>query len=381
MDRAGEALTPEWWTAELDFKVGSVDDPDYSLTWFRHLTVSESGRIFTSHSQEQLVRMFEPDGTLAGTLGGQGQGPGEFRSIGTLGWIGDTLWVMDYGLYRFNLFSEEGEFLDSFTVPFDTPEDRNQPSPPRADGVLFDGTVYGSPPAFSRDVESGVLTDHHLLVLNREGEVQDSIVGIPFGNNQWAVYDPDNRERGMLFGRQPFGDGPLWGFMKEESALAILTREAPNTPEEATLSLVKLALTGDTIFSRNYRFEPDPIQPEEIDSILDFHIARWVEYGLLGGVTAGRLRPWAERNLYTPAFRPGVSELVVGLDGGFWLKTAPDDGESATWLVLDPEGSLAGRVLLPKDVQVLAVESSTVWGTVLDELDVPYLVRYRIVTP
>jgi hypothetical protein len=37
------------WTAELQVRIGSVDDPDYSLTWFRRMEVGPDGRMYTLH--------------------------------------------------------------------------------------------------------------------------------------------------------------------------------------------------------------------------------------------------------------------------------------------------------------------------------------------
>jgi len=375
----GGFLDPERWVSELDLRVGSIDDPDYALTWFRTLAVSESGRIYTAHGQEQVVRAFEPDGSLFRIIGGRGEGPGEFQNVAQIGWVADTLWVLDYSLYRFNLFSEDGEFLHSFSVPFKFREDETQPYPPRAAGLLSDGTVHGGPPVPSHEVEDGTITHQIILLMTRDGEVTDSVASIRVGNNQWAVYDPDNRMSGMMFTQQPFGDGPRWGFVPNERALAVLYRKAPSTLGEARFRLIKQTLSGDTVFAREYSYQPDPLMKEETDSILDFNVTRWAELGIMGGATAARLGSWAERGLFTPPFRPPISEMVIGRKGGFWLRGNPIDGDSVMWFVLDPDGSPAGQVSLPVGLRVLAADPSAVWGTETDDLDVSYLVRYRII--
>ena len=375
---SGDLLNLDTWTAEMDLRVGSVDDPDYSLTWFRTLAVGETGRIYTVHGQEQLVRVFEPDGTLFGTIGGRGDGPGEFQNVGTIGWVADTLWILDYSLYRFNLFSPEGEFYYSFAVPFGTVEGMNEPQPPRANGLLSDGTVHGSPPAFSHQVEDGTITHHQVLLMSRDGAVTDSSASIPFGRNQWAVYDPDDRMSGMMFTRQPYGDGPQWAFLPRERALAILHREAPSTIEDASFRLEKLTLDGDTLFAREYPYQPTPLARAEADSILDSQVTQWAERGVMRGVTAGRLYSWAERGLYVPSFHPPISRMVIGMDGGFWLRGRPGGDGGVDWYVLDPAGTPMGRVNLPDDLQVLAADADQVWGSELDEFDVSYLVRYRV---
>lgn len=366
------------WGASLDLRVGSIDDPDYALTWFQTLEVGTDGRIYTVHPQEQLVRMFRQDGTLAGTFGGRGEGPGEFQSAGAIGWVGDSLWVLDFNGYRFNFFNSDGEFLSSFSVPFRFGENPDLPQPPRASGLLADGSIYGAPPAFSREIENGTITHHQLLLMSPEGEVTDSIFRVPFGRNQWAVYDPDDPRKGMMFTRQPYGDGPLWGFFDDENSYAVLRREAPTTVDEAAFHLEKVRVSGDTVFSREYRYAPVRLESTEADSIVDFNVSRWVDAGVMGGVARGRLEEWARRTLYTPPFKTPVAEMVLTEDGGFWLQSRSGPTGLTDWYYLDPNGTPLGRIELPADFRVLEATAETLWGTETDDLDVSYLVRYQV---
>lgn len=368
----------EEWTAELDLRIGSVDDPDYSLTWMRSVQVSQSGRMFSLHSQEQLIRVFGPDGNLEGTIGGRGDGPGEFQSLAVTGWVGDTLWALDFNGYRFSFFSEGGDFLSSFSVPFQMEEGPDSEQPPRASGLLSDGTIHGAPPAFSSQIEAGTITHHRVLLMTREGEVSDSVISIPFGKNQWAVYDPDNRRSGMLYGRQPFGDGPLWSFFPDEKALAILYRESPATVAEARFVLQKFTVDGDTLFSREYRYEPSVLTAVEADSVMAEQVHQWSERGALGGVTEARLLSWGRRTFYRPAFKTPITRMVIAKNGGFWLGGRPGPDETSEWYYLDPDGTPRGKVSLPTGLQVFTADSDTLWGSERDELDIPYIVRFRV---
>ncbi len=366
------------WKASQDLRVGSVDDPDYSLTWFRTLEVGPDGRMYTVHPQEQLIRMFSEDGTLVGTIGGRGEGPGEFQNVGPIGWVGDSLWVLDFNGYKFNFFNGDGEFLSSFSVPFRFGEDPDSPQPPRASGLLADGSIYGAPPAFSDQIEEGTITHHQLLLMSSEGEVIDSIFRVPFGRNQWAIYDPDNPRKGMLFTRQPYGDGPLWGFFDDETSYAILRREAPTSVEEAAFHLEKISVSGDTIFAREYRYAPVPLESAEADSVLDFNVNRWADAGIMGGVARGRLEEWARRTLYTPSFKTPIFQMVLAKGGGFWLQGESEPSGLNTWYYLDPMGTPLGRIELPANFQVFKATAATLWGSERDDLDVSYLVRYKV---
>ena len=58
------------------------------------------------------IRIFSSDGRHLRSMGGQGEGPGEFR-IGRYIWVlpGDTLWVGDYRPWRYHVYLSTGEFV------------------------------------------------------------------------------------------------------------------------------------------------------------------------------------------------------------------------------------------------------------------------------
>ena len=182
----------------------------------------------------------------------------------------------------------------------------------------------------------------------------------------------------MMYPPQPFGDAPLWGIHPNEPALSVLEREAPTRIEEASVHLAKLTSKGDTIFSRYLSYVPVPLTSAETDSTLNAQVNQWAEWGVMGGVPAARLRSWAEPQLYTPPFRPPLTGMVLGQDGGYWLRGIPLDEESVEWYSLDSAGTPLGQVRLPVGFTMLVADAATLWGTVSDELDVPYLVRFRI---
>jgi len=366
------------WTATQDLRIGSVDDPDYSLTFFRTMEVGPDGTMYTVHPQEQLVRVFAPDGTLRTTIGGRGDGPGEFQNVVTIGWVADTLWILDANGYRFSQFTADGEFLGSFSVPFVMGSDPRAIQPPRANGMLSDGTIHGSPPAFSGQVADGTLTHHVPMLMTREGAVTDTLPGIPFGRNQWAVSNPDAPQRGGLYMRQPFADGPLWDFSPSEAALVVLTRTAASSRDEAVFVISKVSFDGDTLFSHGYRYVPVPTRREVADSILDDVRERLGERGLFGA-TAAQLRAWAALSLYQPPFEPPVRVMVLARDGTIWLDRGAGEKDGMNrWLVLDADGRPLAGLDLPAKLTVLKVVPPYVLASENDESDVPYLVRFRV---
>lgn len=364
------------WPAGLDLRIGSVDDPEQALTFIRAMETSPDGRIFTLHPQEQVVRIFDPAGEPLGVIGGRGDGPTELQNAIELGWVADTLWVLDARGYIFKQFDAEGDHLGSFSVPFRAGDDPRSPQPPRARGLLFDGTLHGAPPAFSRQIADGTLTHDILLLMARDGQVIDTVASIPFGGNEWAIADPDDPRRPQSFSEQPFADGLIWSYSPTERALVVVERPAASSAE-AAFRVSKLSLEGDTVFSRAYQAPALPVTQEEVDSILDAQ-GRFLEDSPIFNVTAARGRELAEQSLYRPQFKPLITGLVLGKDGSVWLRRQATSGAGISWLVIDSEGEPTGQVDLPTSVQVQVVDPPYIYGWETDELDVPYVVRYRI---
>ena len=82
----------------------------------------QDGRVVVANGGTNQLRFFGPDGKYLFSKGGDGEGPGEFRSIDYLGLIGyDTILAYDMNLKRLSLFDGTGEFLVSHG-PISSPE-------------------------------------------------------------------------------------------------------------------------------------------------------------------------------------------------------------------------------------------------------------------
>jgi hypothetical protein len=355
-----------------ELRVGSPDDPELAFTWFRDLEVGPDGTIYTVHPQENTIRVHDSAGAFLRTIGRAGQGPGEFESPGPLGMLGDTLWVLDYGTYRFSFFDLAGNLLGSRRIPIDlweTPEER----PPRPLGLFSDGSIYGSPPAWSHLVASGEITTDMLLRLDSAGAVQDTIASYSVENSSWEISDPDNPRGPRWYTRQPFSDTELVRVSDHAPLVVRVEREVPADPGSATYRVTARTFEGDTVFSRAIGYTPIPLSDALVDSLVTTRSAGFP------GVTASRAALLARQSLYIPEFHPPVSDVVVGRDGSVWLRGEDLGASTVEWRVLSPDGEPLGVVGLPVDLRIMLADQSRAWGTEYDELDVPYIVRYRIV--
>ena len=67
--------------------------------------------VFVADGFNREVRVFGLDGVHRRTLGRNGDGPGEFRSLYSVAWVGDRLLTLDLSLGRLGQFSADGEWL------------------------------------------------------------------------------------------------------------------------------------------------------------------------------------------------------------------------------------------------------------------------------
>ena len=71
-----------------------------------------NGRIYIADANAHQIRVFDEGGAFLHRFGSEGAGPGEVRALQSIGIMGDTLAVLDWGNARLGLFSTDGEWLD-----------------------------------------------------------------------------------------------------------------------------------------------------------------------------------------------------------------------------------------------------------------------------
>jgi hypothetical protein len=133
----------------------------------RHVAAAPDGTIFVADSATDDIKRFAADGTLLTILGGEGQGPGEFLSIGQLTIAGDRLVAWDTRNRRFSVWTLEGEHVaDHAAGQLESP-----------DGVegLDDGTLVWRITEIHQDGSR----ERVIARLSTDGEELDRLVALP----------------------------------------------------------------------------------------------------------------------------------------------------------------------------------------------------------
>lgn len=367
---------------QQEIRIGSLNEPDYTLTEIAELAVAPDGRIYSLHPEEALIRRWSPAGEALGTIGRRGEGPGEFMSLWHLGWRGDSLWVFDVHTSRISFFDTSGLYLGALTPALVAPTAEQAARlifPPRPAGLLGDGSIHGATQVASAAVVEGRVTSIAHVRMNPDGSIIDTVVTVPIGRE--SVLRVGFGGGGMV-SRQPFGDGVLATLTRDGRSFLMVERPASRSGGRSEFRLHRVELDGDTVYSRSFPYVPVPIPADTIESYINAKVGSLQGFTApRGGSPSSRWLGAVREAMYTPDFYPPVSELVAGRDGTIWMALNPSNEITTEWLVLGDDGEVIGTVALPRAMNLMVAERSMVWGTERDEFDVDYIVRYGITFP
>lgn len=370
-ERVMAAAQVETWTVSEDLRIGSVDEPNYALSEVVDLAADAAGALAVVQWNEQSVLIFSPTGQFVRDLGRGGQGPGEFGMPVRIGLLGDTTWVTDGTLKRTTLFDSRGTAVETldFTRPI-SDDPRFRSAPPSA--MLRDGSAIVRPIIVSRGAGPGFAP---LLRLRRDGSVVDTIAMLDRRNSRLRIQDPSGTW--TRYTSQPFNDGTLFAAASNGQGIVVVERPAARS-EPAYFRVRKLAPDGRIEYAKRYRYRPVPMNGTVMDSVLNELAGSITESGRPGAPSMARARQWVREGLYVPGNHPPVSAVVMSQDGHVWLRREDRPDALSLWHVLDRSGAIVAQSRIPPNVRLLEASQTHLWGVVTDELDVPYIVRYRI---
>ena len=87
---------------------------DSSFARITSIALREDGGVFVADGQKFVVNLYASSGQRITSFGRSGQGPGEFRALYSLAFLGDTLLALDGPNARMSLFTSAGQFLSTW---------------------------------------------------------------------------------------------------------------------------------------------------------------------------------------------------------------------------------------------------------------------------
>ena len=108
-----------WWLSQEPVtQIGGIEgDPNQELYQVRGAIRLTDGNIIVVSAGTNELRFFRPDGSHIRTVGGQGDGPGEFRFVSWVSQLdGDSLAAFDGRQLRVSYFDPDGGFVRSMPL-------------------------------------------------------------------------------------------------------------------------------------------------------------------------------------------------------------------------------------------------------------------------
>ena len=318
------------------------------------------------------VHRFDHQGEWSGMIGREGDGPGEFRRPGAMGWLGDTLWVADHRLGRLSFFERSGEFVRS--VQFGVVIGSTMLRPQR---VLSGGRIVSVPSVpvrFNGDIDS-----LPVLLLDEERTIQDTLAWQAVGKAVVSVAsqasDIRSGQRTMSV-RHPFDRRGLIAFDPMGRWVYLATWRS-NAHGDSYLELLQIAATGDTSTAAELPLGRVSLAPRDIETRVR-RIHRTLPESFRTVVSARELTRIVRQQVSRPMETP-TDAMVAGHDGTVWFrKTSEETAVPEQWAAYRPGEGFIGVVRLPTAHFLLGVTGETIWTVNWDELDLPTITRWRL---
>jgi len=316
-----------------------------------NVVVGSDESIWVSDRQAADVKVFNPDGSHRVTVGGRGNGPGEFQLISLLGAAGDSVAVHDQGTGRLTWFALDGKLLGTVRV------ESRQGTRPLVYDVSEDGRLVG--------VESQTLSADELES------------GSTFGGTvRFSIWSTPT--------------APATRFTTEPTAKFIwlgggATTAVPFTANAQVAAGHHVDVVAGTSFEvrrfdssgslrRIARIERDPTS---VDGAARADFRQFAENSMPPTRRDAALDALDHPSV--PGFAPAYRFLVVGSDGSSWAYRYAPIPMNEPWDVFLPDGAFAGAVAVPSRFHITAATEDFVYGYWTDDLGVHHVRRYRII--
>ncbi|MGD8699436.1 MAG: hypothetical protein PVJ43_09110 [Gemmatimonadales bacterium] len=384
IENFGAPLWPEGpdWKFTQDLRIGAIDGPqEYQFGNLTGLQVLSDGQIVVVDAMAYNVRFFTSEGDHIRTVLRKGQGPGELSNPGGL-YLGpgDTLIVGDGSAARMHVLAPDGTYLETFS---------RLPRDGYTGGYWASGSRTGRLTSLHSPIlqSDGTRTDTLEIVLERDvrGGIVDTLVRLPsrytFSERKPRIFR--HYYHGAWWHRA-WGDGHLisrtdhyrFDWYGPDGTLERIVGLARNPVAITERDRAAFLERWDEYLQEN---SVPADRWAEIKSAIDFSDS-YPAYVYFGSGPAGTLlvqRVWPVRDL-DPEKR---KDLLIHQQ-----YVAPG---SAEWDVFDGEGRYLGPVVIPGSEWIKGISPVrffhndatgtwymySIWS---DELDVQYIVRWRI---
>lgn len=344
-----------------------IDGNRADLVPLQTLAVARDGSIIAPQGMDSGLRFFDSAGVSLGMVGRRGRGPGEFMNIARVGWIADTLWVLDAILARMTLIATDRRVVRTINIPMTAylpRADSEQYVFPAATthGLYSSNDVLallqGSP---SLDTPPGFRNSLVYARLDQHGMVRRLIAWTPAGEGYL-------RYNGSVLSL-PFRNRPAFATSPDSKRIVTVTADIQGQ-DGGVLSVQMFDWRGDTIFHRTYPFAGVPLPPSVADSTIE---RRAADLRQRDPEMAAAFR----RAANVPPVYPPIRRVLVGPDGTVWIQLI-DVPHGRPFFVVGANGDSLGTLTLSPSTTVALAGRDRIWTLEADSLGVESIVRYHV---
>lgn len=347
----------ERWTVgpEPILDLGVVEgEPAYQFSRVTDAVVLSDGRIAIADAGSGEIRYFDGEGRHLRSVGGRGDGPGEFQWPGALMRLrGDSLLVHDRRNQRLSLLGAQGDLVEerslAGTVPLDVygwlPDAHRMAARPRVASA-------------ERPRDGRHQRMLQLVAVDRSGSVADTLLTAPGGE----TYITSQGDRLWVLGL-PFGRSTRVA-MGEDRLVTGYTERLEYRVRDHSGRLLRIVRT---------EHEPRAVTEDAVERFIGLRVE---------GIE-GENRRREVRRLYraapTPQTMPAFQDLMVDEAGRIWVRSyEPFRDDGSRWDVYSPDGRVRAVAELPARFTPYWIGEERVLGRWRDELDVEHVRVYRL---
>ena len=323
-----------------------TDENAYLFGRIMGLAVDSKGRILVADRQPPSVVVFSVDGEWLGSVGGVGEGPGEYVTVGgVFVSSSDSVYVIDSrlgsGIPRLLVY-DPTDFTYVRQIQF--PYDEDWGSVSSAVGVSEHGPIMGYNTMMLPD-NVGEPRHSYAVLTSWAGERIHELARLP--------------DRDMYFGLSP--DGNLFAQQIKYAPSSVFRLSASQlfySGLNAEIDILVTSLAGDTVRTIQWPHDPVSLTRNDIPAGLD-----------------------AEARKMYPEFKPAYTYFVIDDQDYIWIKDYVEAPASeARWQVLDSEGRMIGQVLLPRTLRLYVIDTANAlaYGALRSESGEYLLVVYSV---
>lgn len=349
-----------------------IQDPFTQLSSVRELG---DGRVVVADSRDKTVQLVAFGGA-AKKIGREGSGPNEYAMPQRLYAAGgDTTYLWDPLNSRFLLIKPDGAPGGTFSLGnVEAGAATRMILTPQA--IDSRGRFYYRGPGITQSPEGPVVSDSlPILRFDRATKKTDTLAYMVNTAKVSSSGGQGNRRVAFTIQNKPFGDEDQWAVTPDGRVAIVRAADyhvdwfGASKAKGPAIQFEKLKVTEDD--KKAWREARSRVQG----------LAMTTQVGRAGGsqTQTQAIRPSDLPEPEWPEYKGAFTSVTSAPDGKLWIqRTSPASQKGTTYDVLDANGRLVSKVMIPERTRLIGFGKGTIYLVRFDEDDLQYLQRYRM---